>query len=190
MVENREKQSVADILRAFSGLDSAKELFSELNYDVARGTIPRQGWGSKLAREALANDPQIIAAHEDFQIIYGKLASNRLSISLQRAIVNALLREHPYSLFVFSTQDESQWHFVNVKLATKQDDEANKNAKKRRMFRRITIRQNEKRLRTAIDRLSMLDLATIQPELFGIPPLCKRRSKSVPLGGRLKIVPL
>ena len=107
MADKEQKRGVADILRAFSGLDSAKELFSELNYDIARGTISRQGWGSKLAREALANDPQIIDAHDDFQIIYGKLAANRLSISLQRAVVNAPLLEHPYSLFVFSTHEES-----------------------------------------------------------------------------------
>jgi type I restriction-modification system DNA methylase subunit len=163
------KERIADILGDFSSLNSAKELFSELNYKIVRNELPRHGWG-KMAREALADDPQIIATHQDFHIIYGRLASNRLLITPQRAVVNTLLREHPYALFVFSSEDEKLWHFVNVRVAAKEDLEENRNPQKRRLFRRITLGKT-KRLRTAIDRISMLDLAAIQPELFGIPPL-------------------
>jgi len=166
------KEKVAEVLRDFSGLGSAKELFSELNYDIARDSLPRRDWG-KAAKEALVEDPQIIATHGDFRIIYGKFASDRLLITPQRAVINTLLREHPYALFVFSTEDEKSWHFVNVKLVSGEEaDERNKDAKKRRLFRRITIREKETRLWTATKRISMLDLALIQPELFGgIPPL-------------------
>ncbi len=171
MANGRVREAVESILGSFSGLKDIKELFSELNYETARGTISRRGWSSKLAKDSLAEDPQIIATHEDFHIIYGKLASDKLTLTAQRAVVNTMLQQHPYALFVFSTEDEKSWHFVNVKLASGQDDEINKDAKKRRLFRRITVHQKEKRLRTAVDRLSLLNLAMIQPELFGIPPL-------------------
>lgn len=164
------KQSVKEILGDFSSLDSAKQLFSELNCDITRDSLSRQNW-SKSAKEALAEDPQVIATHGDFRIIYGKFASDKLLITPQRAVINTLLQDHPYALFLFSNEDQMLWHFVNVKLVIDQDDERNKDTKKRRLFRRITIRQNERRLRTAIERLSMLDLAVIQPELLGIPPL-------------------
>ncbi|MHC4603921.1 MAG: DNA methyltransferase, partial [Planctomycetota bacterium] len=165
------KEKVAEVLGDFSGLDSAKELFSELNYDIARDSLSRRDWG-KAAKEALAEDPQIIATHGDFRIIYGRLARDRLLITPERAVVNTLLREHPYALFLFSNADQKLWHFVNVKLVTDHDDERNKDVKKRRLFRRITVREKEQRLWTAVGRLSMLDLALIQPELFGpIPPL-------------------
>ncbi|MHC4489198.1 MAG: Eco57I restriction-modification methylase domain-containing protein, partial [Planctomycetota bacterium] len=165
------KEKVAGVLGDFSGLDSAKALFAELNYDIARDSLSRQNWG-KAALEALAEDPQIIATHGDFRIIYSRLARDRLLITPERAVVNTLLREHPYALFLFSNEDQRLWHFVNVKLAADHDDERNKDIKKRRLFRRITVREKEKRLWTAVGRISMLDLALIQPELFGpIPPL-------------------
>jgi len=169
---DQEQYKVEQILKDFKNLDNAKELFSELNYDIARDSLSRRDW-SKIANEALAEDPQVIATHNDFRVIYSRLASDRLRLTQQRAVVNTLLREHPYALFLFSTEDQNLWHFVNVKLASGEgDDERNKESKKRRLFRRITIRENERRLRTATQRLSMLDLALIQPELFGgIPPL-------------------
>ena len=169
---DQEQYKVEQILKDFRNLDSAKELFSELNYDIARDSLSRRDWGT-IATEALAEDPQVIATHNDFRVIYSRPSSNRLRITQQRAVVNTLLREHPYALFLFSTEDQNLWHFVNVKLASgERDDERNKESKKRRLFRRITIRENERRLRTATQRLSMLDLALIQPELFdGIPPL-------------------
>jgi hypothetical protein len=30
-------------------------------------------------------------------------------------VVNRLLREHPYALFIFSDRDQKHWHLVNVK---------------------------------------------------------------------------
>lgn len=150
-----------DILTDLKGLDKARELFAELNYDVTHDTLSRAGWG-KAAAEALSEDPQIIAAHGDFQIIYGRLASDRLLIGRERPVVNRLLQNHQYALFLFSDIERENWHFVNVKY----DDDVSK----RRLFRRITVGPDE-RLRTAIERLSMLDLEAIRPGLAEIPPL-------------------
>ena len=60
------------------------------------------------------------------------------------------LRDHPFALFAVSNTAQQQWHFINVKYD--EDDS------KRRQFRRITIGKDE-RLRTAAERLEMLDLA-------------------------------
>ena len=147
------RKRVQEILPNLSDLDGIRDLFSELNYDVARDELPRKDWG-KAAQAALADDPQVIAAHGDFQVIYGRLASDRLLLGLERPVVNRLLSAHPYSLFLFSNEDRSRWHFVNVKY----DDDA----AKRRLFRRITVGPEE-RLRTAIERIAMLDLVAIEP---------------------------
>ncbi len=37
--------SIEKILKDFRNLDSAKELFSELNYDIARDSLSRRDWG-------------------------------------------------------------------------------------------------------------------------------------------------
>jgi len=73
-----------------------------------------------------------------------------------------LLREHPYGLFIFSNQTQDHWHFINVKYDAETE--------KRRLFRRISI-SPEERLRTASERLAMLDLQSIQPDMFGLQPL-------------------
>lgn len=77
-------------------------------------------------------------------------------------MVNQLLKEHPYGLFIFSNDTQDRWHFINVKYDTATE--------KRRLFRRISIGP-EDRLRTAAERIAMLDLQSIQPDMFGIPPL-------------------
>jgi len=167
------QERVKDILSDFTGLNRARDLFAELNYDLARDSLPRRKWNNRMAAEALVEDPQVIATHNDFRIIYNRLASDKLGITQQRAVVNRLLCEHPYALFLFSTEDQKHWHFVNVKLASEEeDDERNKQHKKRRLFRRFTIREHESRLRTAIERLSKLNLESLQAEHENnIPPL-------------------
>ena len=157
----RTRERVHEILSDLSGLDGVRDLFSELNYDVAEDDLSRRDWGN-AARTALADDPQVIAYHGDFQIIHARLASDRLLLGMERPVVNTLLRNHPYALFVFSNERLSHWHFVNSKY--------DKDLSKRRLFRRITVGPEE-RLRTASERMAMLALTDIQEDLFGIPPL-------------------
>jgi TaqI-like C-terminal specificity domain/Eco57I restriction-modification methylase len=84
--------------------------------------------------------------------IYTRLKSENLSRQSERVVVNHLLQEHPYSLFVFSNNSQSRWHFLNVKYDS--------SPQKRRLFRRITVGDGEQ-LRTATERISLLDLEKI-----------------------------
>ena len=159
--DSNNQENILDILQNFHGIDSLKELFwTELNYDHRNIPLSYQGG------DALANDPILLATggtDAAFHVIYTHLNSDRLLLTTERRIISQLLNDHPYALFIFSNNEQSHWHFVNVKYDT--DD-----PKKRRLFRRITISPYEK-LRTASERIAMLDLARISPLLATIPPL-------------------
>jgi hypothetical protein len=159
------KQTVLKILEQLRGLDALKELFwTELNYERENKPLSMRGWPDS-ARKTLVDDPILFASGgEDnaFHVLYCRLASDNLQRNLERPIVNQLIREHPYCLFVFSDKTQSSWHFLNIKY----DDKA----EQRRLFRRITVRADGG-LRTAAERLQMLDLVSIRKELFGIPAL-------------------
>jgi methylase of polypeptide subunit release factors len=77
-------------------------------------------------------------------------------------VIEQLLDDHPYALFLFSDVDETHWHLVNVRY----DEEATR----RRVYRRITVGPQE-RLRTAAERVALLDLTTLSPDLTGLAPL-------------------
>jgi type I restriction-modification system DNA methylase subunit len=153
------QQSILDILSSLQGLNPLKELFwSELNYDRENQSLSRRGWSDPVS-QLLAEDPLLLAsANSEFHIIYGRLQSQRLLASDERPVVNQLLNNHPYALFIFSNYTQDQWHFLNVKYDERQD--------KRQVFRRITVSPGEQ-LRTATERLSLLDLAGIS----GLAPL-------------------
>lgn len=159
------QQSVLALLRNLRGLDPLKQLFwSELNYQRISQPLSRRGW-SDAASRALSEDPFLFAAggqDNDFHVIYARLASDHLLLGQERPIVSRLLHDHPYSLFIFSNAAQDRWHFLNVRYAEE--------ISKRRLFRRITIGPEE-RLRTAAERLSLLDLESITPDLFGLSPL-------------------
>ena len=153
MPGKEQQQVVLELLKGLRGLDPLKQLFwTELNYQRVNQPLSRRGW-SKTAADALADDPLLFAAggqDNAFEIIYARLKSDKLLLGLERPVLSSLLRNHPYALFVVSDTAQHQWHFINVKY---DDDDA-----KRRLFRRITIGKDE-RLRTAAERLEMLDLA-------------------------------
>ncbi|TRZ95011.1 MAG: hypothetical protein D4R82_02885 [Dehalococcoidia bacterium] len=126
--------------------------------------LSRRGW-NQTAANALAEDPVLFAGggqNNDFHVVYSRLPQDRLLLGQERPVVTQLLREHPYALFIFSNQPQDYWHFINVKYDTETE--------KRRLFRRISI-SPEERLRTAAERISMLDLQSIQPDMFGLQPL-------------------
>lgn len=114
------QQSILDILSSLQGLNPLKELFwSELNYDRENQPLSRRGWSDTVS-QLLAEDPLLLAsADSEFHIIYGRLQSERLLASDQRPVVNQLLNNHPYALFIFSNSTQDQWHFLNVKYDVK-----------------------------------------------------------------------
>lgn len=93
-------------------------------------------------------------------MIYCRLASERLSVLDERQVIGTLLQQHPYALFVFSNLAYDAWHFVNVKVAAPRETEENRDAGRRRLFRRITVAPGEL-LRTAAERLASLDVETV-----------------------------
>ena len=157
---------ILNILQNLHGIEPLRELFwTELNYDHQNDGLSRRGW-TDTAKNALADDPVLFATggtDNAFEVIYARLNSDRLLLIAERPVISKLLEDHPYALFVFSNQEQTDWHFVNVKYDT--DD-----PKRRRLFRRITISPHEK-LRTASERIAMLDLASIGPDLEELSPL-------------------
>jgi len=159
------KQTVLKLLEQLRDIDALKALFwTELNYERENKPLSMRGWPD-AARNALLDDPILFASGgEDhaFHVVYCRLASENLQRNLERPIVSQLIREHPYCLFVFSDKAQSAWHFLNIKYDEK--------AEKRRLFRRMTVRADGG-LRTAAERLQMLDLASFGKALFGISAL-------------------
>jgi len=159
------EQAVLNILQDLRSLDGLKRLFwEELNYERENKPLSPRLWPDG-AKQPLAEDPILFASGgEDgaFHVVYCRLASPDLKRGLQRPVVNQLLRDHPYALFVFSNKNQSAWHFLNVKY-----DEA---VEKRRLTRRIAVQRGEG-LRTAAERMALLDLQTISQDLFGLSPL-------------------
>ena len=165
MEQLEREQKIQKILQDFKGMEPLKTLFwSELNYERINQPLSRNNWNQSAAA-ALSVDPILFAAggqNNDFHIIYCRLPEDKLLLGQERPVVNQLLKDNQYGLFIFSNQSQTNWHFINVKY----DDDV----KKRRLFRRISIGPEE-RLRTAAQRINMLDLNILQPDMFGINPL-------------------
>jgi type I restriction-modification system DNA methylase subunit len=152
------QQSVSNSLKNLNSLDGLKKLFwSQLNYERVNKTLSRRGWTPRVDNE-LAEDPLLLASggtDNAFQIIYARLKSEQLTRDRERLVVNSLLKDHPYALFVFSNQTQSRWNFINVKY--------DNTIEKRKLFRRITVGEGEQ-LRTATEQLSLLDLQLLNPD--------------------------
>ena len=165
MAQIDRQQAVLNILQDLRSLDGLKKLFwEELNYERENKPLSPRQWPDN-AKRALAEDPILFASGGEgnaFHVVYGRLTSPELSRGLERPVVNQLLRDHSYALFIFSNKSQSAWHFLNVKF--------DEQAERRRLFRRITVRPGAG-LRTATERVQLLDLAGINPELLGIAPL-------------------
>ncbi|MEQ8464549.1 Eco57I restriction-modification methylase domain-containing protein [Coleofasciculus sp. E1-EBD-02] len=156
------QQSILDLLSSLRGLNPLKQLFwSELNYERENQPLSRRGW-TDTASQVLAEDPVVLASGgNDFHVIYARSQSRRLLGGDERTVVNQLLKNHPYALFVFSNNEQDQWHFINVKIVgDKRQSDDNRNPQRRRLFRRITVAETEC-LRTASERIALLDLAHI-----------------------------
>jgi hypothetical protein len=153
-----EKKTVLEILGSFNGTGPVRELLAQLNYDPLNEPVSRKNW-PEPAQAALAQDPRIYGqAAGDFYVIYAQLDADKLKLTDERTVIPQLLKEFPYALFVFSDKSQTEFHFVNVKW---------ENNQKRRLYRRIAVGPQE-RLRTAVERISLLDIETIEAGLFGI----------------------
>ena len=164
------RQSVYNLLEQLPErkLDALKQLFwSELNYDRANQALLTRDCPQHVEK-ALAEPPTLFATtgqDDGFHVIYCQLDCDRLLLGPERQVITRLLRDgHDYSLFIFSDSTQTNWHFVNVRY------EREGNTQSRRVFRRITIGPYE-RLRTATERICLLDISTLSPDLVGVSPL-------------------
>ncbi|MCC5627685.1 Eco57I restriction-modification methylase domain-containing protein [Nostoc sphaeroides CHAB 2801] len=146
------QESILNSLQNLKSLDALKKLFwSQLNYERVNKELSRRKLTDVVANE-LIDEPLLLAsggANNAFHVIYARLSSEDLSRQGERRVIDYLLKEHPYALFVFSNKLRSQWHFINVKY--------DNTLQKRKLFRRITVGEGEQ-LRTATERISLLDL--------------------------------
>ena len=133
-------------------LESLKTLFrSDLSYEFANKELSYRNWPDAM-RNTVSEAPLLLAtggSQNNFAIIYIHLADQELLLGNERPIVTKLLQQHLDALFIFSNASQNKWHFINVKSDSVKS--------KRPLFRRITVGQEE-RLRTASQRIAMLDL--------------------------------
>lgn len=164
MLSTDRQQTVLNLLKSLQGIDPLKTLFwRELNYTRVNTQLSRRGW-TEVEVQTVADDPVLFASagtDEAFHVIYVRLASDRLLQTHERPVVTRLLRDHPFSLFVFSNRQQDRWHFINVKH--------DPNVEKRRLFRRITVGPEE-RLRTASERIARLDTELVGSDLSALAP--------------------
>lgn len=154
-VQQRVREILEDLGKR-GGLEPLKELFwTALSYQRVDQPISARKWSEK-AQIALAEEPVLFAtgANGGFPIIYIRLSNAVLSLNDERLVVTQLLKDHLDALFVFSNAAQNTWHFLNVK------PELEHAHTRRRLFRRITVGPEE-RLRTASERIALLDMARL-----------------------------
>src|ERR1039457_7152432 len=99
------QSQVLSLLENFKGMEPMKELFwTKLNYDRVNKPTSRRG-GPDSESSVLGDDPTLFAAggqNGDFQVLYSRLAKDRLLLADERIVTSRLLKDHPYGLFVFS----------------------------------------------------------------------------------------
>lgn len=138
--------SVYTRLSSLRSNDDAAKLFSSiLNYEYSGKTLPIKQFPSSL--DGRITRLQVLAGYDDFKVLHCEV--DQLLLGVERPIINSLLKDHPYSLFLFSDSKKSAWHFINVKY----DEEESR----RRVFRRIVVGPDE-RLHTAAQRIAMLEI--------------------------------
>jgi len=148
-------------------LDALKQLFwSELNYEQINEEISIRDWPADI-RNLIIGSPNLFAGAgngNNFHVIFCQLNQSSLSFADERILVSKLSITHPYALFIFSDKESINWHFVNVKHERKDE------LKAKHILRRIVIGPFE-RLRTATERISLIDIANLTPGLIEISPL-------------------
>ena len=168
MIQN-DTEKIKSILKKLPSQhqEALKKLFwEELNYDPENSSLNTNNWPDPIP-QLLIKPPLLFASAGEgraFHIIVNHLQNEKMSIAAERQIVNQLLNEHPYALYIFSNSTQDHWHFVNVV------HEESEKAKRRRILRRISV-SPEDRLRTASERISQLNVQIINKELFAPLPI-------------------
>ena len=172
MPTSQNTERILNLLQNLRGTEPLRQLFwVALNYH--RIDEPIEDIPESLT-DCLAAAPRRFAAggrDKDFHILYARLNTDTPRKTAERRLIAHLQTRFPHALYIFSNLAQDHWHFVNVTLVREASEERNA----RNLFRRITVAPDEK-LRTAAERIAMLDLATItidgqQENLFPTPEL-------------------
>ncbi|NLD45358.1 MAG: hypothetical protein GX657_17925, partial [Chloroflexi bacterium] len=151
------------------GMPAARELFSQLSYNYADAPLPLDRF-AESERRWLHGAPLVLATAGDdgqpFRVIHAPLSDHApqgrgfpLSMTAERAIAQRLLIDHPNALFLFSDVDGRHWHLANLRDVTLPELDAARI--RRRSLRRIAVGPDE-RLRTAVERVTMLDVGPLR----------------------------
>jgi len=163
------------------GQESLKTLICDLlGYTIEGVEIPFWNWAT--GQKENIDSIEVLAMHDDFRIIWAKLKSDNLKRGDERTVINKINSEYPYNLTVFSNNDDTLWDFVNVKLVREEIDDENRDPKKRKIVRRITVAE-EDGLHTASERITelavgdipipLLRLQSIHDEAFDVEKVTK-----------------
>jgi len=160
MSEDSLQTDVFDLLNRLRSEDELNSLLSSLGYSF----VPRNDDGRRIvwnswtdpAREALAERPQKLfraGSGGEFGVAYCRLKGDSLLVGQERRVISQLQGKNNFTrgLFVFSNEDKTRWHFVNVRHEAGED--------RRSLQRRITVGPEE-RLRTASERIAKMRLGT------------------------------
>ena len=151
-------QRILSILQDFRGVEALRTLFwVELNYE--RADILIEGLPEGVS-DLVAEAPLCFATagrDADFSVIYVRLKTETLRKTDERRVVTHLQTRYTDALYVFSDVNQEQWHFINVKFTREKREKEGRETKQRHIFRRIRVGPYE-RLRTAAERVAMLDL--------------------------------
>jgi len=133
-------------------LDQLCTIFSKLNYDPSNENISTKKWKRDIAHFIVDNNIRILARHDKFLVYFCKLTN--LLLKNERPIINELLKEHPYSLFIFADENMNNWQWVNAKY------DENKQSKK--LLRHIDIGEDEKRQKRLHTTTEIINKLTIK----------------------------
>jgi len=137
-----------DLLRKLHNKDDVIKLFIEhLSYSHSSGSI-LSSLSDKLRKEIISIEK--IAEQDQFIIIYCQLP--KLLKGFERPISIQLSKTFSHNLIIFSNENETEFHFTNLKYLEKKKEIIQT---PQRPFRRIVIGPYEK-LRTASERIQLL----------------------------------
>ncbi|MCG2715188.1 MAG: Eco57I restriction-modification methylase domain-containing protein [Candidatus Marinimicrobia bacterium] len=134
---------------------SLYDLFHTLGYEPQYDdfTYKKSNW-TESQRE-LIDKITLVSTSGEFYVFWVRMKRVNLIRTAERTIIHKLTSEFPYNMIIFSNLSDTEWDFVNVKLAVDKVSDENKEPKKRQIFRRIRISESE-RLRTATERISKI----------------------------------
>jgi hypothetical protein len=139
-----------DLLRKLRNKEDIQNLFIErLNFSHSSGSIS-SSLSDKLRKEIISIEK--IAEQDQFFIIYCILP--KLLKGSERPISVQLSKTFTYNLIIFSNENETEFHFTNLKYIEKKKEIIKT---PHRPFRRIVIGPSEK-LRTAAERIELLKI--------------------------------